>query len=127
MKIAIPTEDGVLCPHFGHCLAFTIVELGPDNREIIGTEIVTPPPHERGVIPAWLSQLGCTHVIVGGIGHRAVAILEQDGVQVISGVGSVTPQDAVRGWLDGCLDSDDNPCHDPGFRLHKRGGSECHS
>jgi predicted Fe-Mo cluster-binding NifX family protein len=114
MRIAIPTDNGVICSHFGHSPVFTIVEVSPDNREIVSSEVMTPPPHEHGVIPAWLNRLGCTHVMAGGIGHRAVAIFEQNGVRVIAGVASVKPEDAVRAWLDGRLDTDVNPCHEPG-------------
>ena len=35
MKIAIPTEDNHLCSHFGHCEAFTFVEVNPETKEII--------------------------------------------------------------------------------------------
>ena len=54
MKIAIPTADGVLCPHFGHCQHFTIVEIDPESKSIIKSEAMTPPPHEPGV---WEGEL----------------------------------------------------------------------
>ena len=34
MKIAIPTADGKLCPHFGHCEAFTFAEIDEATKEI---------------------------------------------------------------------------------------------
>ncbi len=57
MKIAIPTVDGVLCPHFGHCQQFAIVNVDPETKSIKSSEMLTPPPHEPGVLPAWLSDM----------------------------------------------------------------------
>ena len=35
MKIGIPTLEGKLCAHFGHCETFTFVEVNPETKEII--------------------------------------------------------------------------------------------
>ena len=35
MKIAIPTAEGKLCAHFGHCEIFTFAEINPETKEII--------------------------------------------------------------------------------------------
>ena len=56
MRIAVPTAQGTLCPHFGHCEQFALVDV--DNGKIVKTEYQTPPPHEPGVLPAWLHELG---------------------------------------------------------------------
>ena len=35
MKIAIPTLDGKLCAHFGHCETFSFAEVDMDTKEIL--------------------------------------------------------------------------------------------
>ena len=42
MKICIPTSDGRLCSHFGHCDIFTIAEINPATKEILYIEEKAP-------------------------------------------------------------------------------------
>ena len=35
MKICIPTSEGKLCGHFGHCDSFTFAEINPETKEIL--------------------------------------------------------------------------------------------
>jgi len=114
MKIAMPVEDGRLASHFGHARKFAFVLI--DDREIRGTEILDPPPHEPGVLPKWLGEQGATHVICGGIGARAVDILVQNGIEVIAGVPSMDPVKAVEAFLAGSIQGVSGPTCD-----HKHG------
>jgi predicted Fe-Mo cluster-binding NifX family protein len=115
MKIAIPTADGLLCAHFGHCQNFTIIDVDTDNKTIVGSEVQTPPPHEPGVFPVWLSQLGCNLIIAGGMGGRAVGMFQQNGIKVIIGAPCDKPEKIVLDYLEGELRTGLNPCDDPGF------------
>lgn len=126
MRVAIPTENNRVCPHFGHCEVFTIVEVDTETREVGETRILNPPPHERGVIPAWLNELGCTHIIAGGMGHRALALFEQYGVHVVSGAPSMTVEEAVAALINDDLNAGANPCNDPSFHRHGAGDGGCH-
>ncbi|MEZ5359740.1 MAG: NifB/NifX family molybdenum-iron cluster-binding protein [Candidatus Zixiibacteriota bacterium] len=126
MKFAIPTEDGLLCPHFGHSPLFTIVDVTPNGKEIASVETLVPPPHDKGVLPAWLKELNCTHVIAGGMGGRAVMLFEQSGIQVISGAPVMAPRDIVEVFLNGQLAANGNPCNDPSFH-HGHGHGQCSS
>ncbi len=110
MKIAIPTAEGVLCPHFGHCQQFAVVDVDPDKKSIEGTEMLTPPPHEPGVLPAWLSRMGCNLIIAGGMGGRAVGMFQQNGVEVVIGAPVAKPEDIVAAYLNGTLTTGDNAC-----------------
>ena len=85
MKIAIPTVDGVLCPHFGRCQQFAVLDVDPETKSINASEMLTPPAHEPGVLPAWLSRMGCNVIIAGGMGGRAVDMFEQNGIKVVMG------------------------------------------
>ncbi len=125
MRVAIPTENNLVCPHFGHCEVFTIVEVDPETGKVTEIKTMDPPPHERGVIPAWLNQLGCTHIIAGGMGHRALALFEQYGVHVVSGAPSMRVEDAVTALINDELNAGANPCNDPDFHRHGGGKGEC--
>ncbi|MFH1373367.1 MAG: NifB/NifX family molybdenum-iron cluster-binding protein [bacterium] len=122
MKIAIPTVDGVLCPHFGHCQQFAILDVDPETKSINEVEMLTPPPHEPGVLPAWLNQMGCTVIIAGGMGGRAVGIFQQNGIEVIMGAPNGKPEEIVAAYLNSKLTTGANPCDDPAFHGDKRCG-----
>ncbi len=123
MKIAIPTVDGLLCPHFGHCQQFAIVEVDTEKRDVISQTMITPPPHEPGILPQWISQQGCTVVIVGGMGGRALAMFNQSGITVVSGASSQEPKEIVLAYLNGELITGGNLCDGPIFR--QGGHTDC--
>lgn len=56
MKIAVPTAQGKLCMHFGHCEMFTVIDIDETNKKIETTTAIEPPPHEPGVLPKWLGE-----------------------------------------------------------------------
>ena len=110
MKIAIPTAEGVLCPHFGHCQQFAVMDVDMETKEITNTEMLTPPMHEPGVLPAWLGKMGCNMIIAGGMGQRAITLFEQNGVQVVIGASVGTPDEIVKAHLQGALETGTNFC-----------------
>jgi len=101
MKIAIPIENGMLCSHFGHAPKFAIVEIAEGS--VSGSQLMEPPPHEPGSLPKWLKRLGVTQVICGGIGARAVQLLQEAGIQVIAGIPVMDPAQAVEEYMAGRL------------------------
>jgi predicted Fe-Mo cluster-binding NifX family protein len=110
MKIAVPVADGVLCSHFGHCERFSIIQVDSEKKEIIAADTFTPPPHEPGVLPAWLSQMGCDIIIAGGMGMRAIDMFRTNGVEVVIGAPNGKPEDIVMAYLNGTLQTGDNVC-----------------
>jgi predicted Fe-Mo cluster-binding NifX family protein len=110
MKIAIPTADGRLCMHFGHCQQFALVDVDQENGNATQTEMVTPPPHEPGLLPRWLHQQGVDLIIAGGMGQRAQQLFTQSGVKVIVGAPAEPPEQLVSTYLDGDLQSGANAC-----------------
>jgi predicted Fe-Mo cluster-binding NifX family protein len=108
MRFAVPIADGKLTEHFGHCKEFAFIDV-TDNR-IIAQENKTPPPHEPGVLPKWLQELGTHVVIAGGIGHRAVQLLDSAGIKVISGAPAVAPEILVSDYLNNTLKAGGNLC-----------------
>lgn len=110
MKIAIPIANGQLCMHFGHCEQFALVEADEKTRKVAGTTLLTPPPHEPGVLPRWLHEQGANVIIAGGMGQRAQALFAQNGIQVIVGAQAGSPEDLAAAYLAGTLQSGANAC-----------------
>lgn len=115
MKIAIPTENGLLCSHFGHSPLFTIIDVNEKSKTIENTTTLAPPPHDKGVLPAWLADMKCSVIIAGGMGAMAVNLFEQNGITVVTGAPPIEPQEVVAQFLNNSLTSDSNPCQDPSF------------
>ncbi|MFW6333652.1 MAG: NifB/NifX family molybdenum-iron cluster-binding protein [Desulfosalsimonas sp.] len=117
MKIAIPLAGGKLTPHFGHCREFAFIEV--EGRGIVSREVLVPPPHEPGVLPRWLADNGVDLVLAGGIGRKAIDLLSQAGIRVITGAPAQDPETLVYGYLQNSLETEGNLCS---------GGSghECH-
>jgi ATP-binding protein involved in chromosome partitioning len=107
-RIAIPIADGKLCQHFGHCQQFALIDVR--DGAIIATTHADPPPHEPGVLPAWLAEQGATTIIAGGMGQRAQGLFTQRGIQVITGATPDTPEAIVTAHCAGTLATGANAC-----------------
>jgi predicted Fe-Mo cluster-binding NifX family protein len=106
---AVPTQEGVLCAHFGHCEKFTLVEAGDGGAPVV-KEVCDAPPHEPGLLPRWLAEKGVKTVIAGGMGARAQEIFAESGVRVVCGAPSLDPLQVVKEFVDGTLEVGDNVC-----------------
>ena len=110
MRVAIPIADGKLAVHFGHCAQFAIIDTDPAAKTILKTELVTPPPHEPGVLPRWLAERGVQTVIAGGMGQRAQSLFAERCIAVVVGAPSEAPEKLVADYLAGTLQAGDNVC-----------------
>ena len=110
MRIAIPVNEGKLCQHFGHCETFAVIDVDDNSKQIINREDLTPPPHEPGVLPVWLHKQGVTIVIAGGMGQRAQQLFAQNGIKVVIGASSGTPEELVLAYLQDTLKTGENIC-----------------
>jgi ATP-binding protein involved in chromosome partitioning len=108
MKFAIPLAEGKLTAHFGHCQEFALVDV--EDNEIKNKETLVPPPHEPGVLPRWLHELGTNIIIAGGMGARAIDLFVQNGIRVLTGAPSLTPEELVKQYLDNTLQTGANIC-----------------
>ena len=109
VKFAVPTNEGKLCAHFGHCEAFALIDT--DERGVIVNETyITPPPHEPGLLPPWLSQQGVNCIIAGGMGARAQELFAERGVKVVTGAQGEIPREVVENYLKGSLATGTNTC-----------------
>ncbi len=110
MRIAIPLAEGRLCPHFGHCEQFALVDVDEAAKTITSTTLVTPPAHEPGVLPRWLHGEGVHTIVAGGMGQRAQQLFVGNNIKVIVGAPPETPEKLVRAYLDGTLQVGENAC-----------------
>ena len=102
-KVAVPTRDGQIDEHFGHCEAFAIFTLGEDKK-ILDESLFSPPPGcgcKSGVIVNLL-QMGVDTVIGGNMGQGAVQNMRMQGLTVVRGA-SGAARAAVEAWLAGSL------------------------
>lgn len=110
MRIAIPLADGKLTMHFGHCASFALVDADTKTKSILKREDVDAPPHQPGLLPPWLAKKGVTTIIAGGMGHRALDLFAEQGIEVITGAPSQTPEKLVLAHLSGTLQVGANTC-----------------
>lgn len=110
MRIAIPTAGGLLCPHFGHCESFALIDVDEAGRRVVGMSYLDPPPHEPGLLPRWLAEQGADVIIAGGMGGRAQALFAQGGIRVVVGAPPEPPDEVAGAFLAGTLQVGDNVC-----------------
>lgn len=100
MKIAVPTRQGVVDNHFGHCDHYTIYTV--DNKQII--EISTlPSPQGCGCksnIASVLEQMGISVMLAGNMGQGALNKLQSHNIRVIRGCSGNTDS-VVEAYLKG--------------------------
>jgi ATP-binding protein involved in chromosome partitioning len=118
MKYAVPVTGGAMSPHFGHCEQFAFFDVD-EQKKIIGRELLTSPEHQPGLLPVWLAEQGASFVIAGGMGPRAIELLQQHGIGVALGTVESDPEKAVLSHLSGNLVTEENICD------HDHGHEEC--
>jgi predicted Fe-Mo cluster-binding NifX family protein len=100
VKIAVATDGCMVATHFGRCPEYTIFTI--DNGTITDKVVISNPGHEPGFLPEYLSKLGVTCVIAGGMGSKAQKLFSEKNIQVVTGVsGPVT--EVVNSYLAGSL------------------------
>ena len=107
-KVAVPTANGTLCSHFGHCEAFTIFEI--QENEIVAETTHPTPVHQPGAYPRWLVSQGVTHVLAGGMGHKAISLFQQQNIDVKTGVPEKSARELVSAFIADKLETGINAC-----------------
>jgi len=110
VRIAVPLDQGKVSSHFGHCEDFAFIDADRRAKEIVAKEIVPAPEHQPGLLPRWLAERGVSVVVAGGMGQRAIALFEQQGISVHVGAPSEEPEQVVRQYLEGALPEGRNLC-----------------
>jgi predicted Fe-Mo cluster-binding NifX family protein len=110
MKIALPTRDGKIDSHFGHCEYYTIVEIN-DNKEIVSKEILEAPQvcGCKSNIAFILSDMGVEWMLAGNMGQGAVNVLSAQNINVVRGC-SGEVDTVVKDWLQGKIQDNLTTC-----------------
>ena len=108
-KIAVSTTagglDDAVCPTFGRCGTFTIVEV--ENGEIKNTSVLQNPGANIGggagiQAAQTIINSGAKVAISGAFGPNSFAVLSQAGIKTIS-AGGMKVKDAVDAYIKGTL------------------------
>ena len=85
MKIALPTRDGHIDDHFGHCDHYTIVTI---EQGSVVDRTTLPSPQGCGCksnIASTLQQMGVSVMLAGNMGEGAKNKLQAHDIRVIRG------------------------------------------
>lgn len=115
MKIAIPTRDGVVDDHFGHCDHYTIYTI--EDKTITARETL-PSPQGCGCksgIASELAAMGVEVMLAGNMGEGAMNKLSSAGIRVIRGCRGdveVLVKTYLTGFVfDSGITCDHHECH----------------
>ena len=109
MKIAVPTRDGVVDDHFGHCAYYTIFNV--INGNVVETTLMPSPEGcgcKSGIAPV-LRQMGVAVMLAGNMGQGALNVLNSQRIEVIRGC-SGDVEAVVRDYLAGRLADNGESC-----------------
>ncbi|HOY32759.1 MAG TPA: NifB/NifX family molybdenum-iron cluster-binding protein [Bacteroidales bacterium] len=85
MKVAVPTRQGQVDDHFGHCEYYTIFTI--ENGKVEKQEMMESPIGCgcKSNIAPMLAQMGVKVMLAGNMGEGALCILSDSGIQVYRG------------------------------------------
>lgn len=118
MKICIPTANGRLCGHFGHCESFTFAEIDPETKEILNIEEKIPDEGISCGSASWISEQGVSKVLAGGMGNKPLMKFAQNGVEVVAGCPELSIKEILDKYLSNTLETGDNACAGEGHDHH---------
>lgn len=108
-RIAIPTSDGKLFPHFGKAPQVTVFDI--DDGKVVDKQVLTAPEHAHGAMPRFLQGLGVTDVVCGGLGTGAVTLLNQMDIAIHGGAPAINVDELIEKYISGSIVYGDSSCH----------------
>lgn len=118
-KIAVPTVDGHVDDHFGHCDHYTVFEVNDDKK--IVSETTVPAGEGCGCksnIASVLANMGVRVMLAGNMGDGAKRVLEAQHIQVIRGcTGDVKV--LAQAFLAGMVKDSGVGCSEHGHDCHQ--------
>ncbi len=117
MKIAVPTRNGMVDNHFGHCDYYTIVTLS-DNRAVLSTTHFTAPKGCgcKSNVATELKEMGVSVLLAGNMGQGAVNKVTAAGIEVVRGCSGDVLQ-LINSYASGLVADSGETCdhtHDDG-------------
>jgi predicted DNA-binding protein (UPF0251 family)/predicted Fe-Mo cluster-binding NifX family protein len=117
MKIAVPSHDGLVDEHFGHCKEFLVFRVEKDK---LVEEQAIPSPPDCGCksgIGAVLARSGITHLVGGNMGEGAFRVLQSQGIRVVRGASGLA-RAAVEAFVAGAVSDSGEGCAGHGDAGH---------
>ena len=102
MKLAVPTREGRVDDHFGHCDHYTIFTI--EGKQVISREVLASPQGCgcKSGIAADLEKMGVEVMLAGSMGDGALNKLSAHNIRVIRGCrGDI--EAVVSGFLAGFI------------------------
>ncbi len=109
-KVAIPTRNGQVDDHFGHCEYYTIYTL--DSGKVSHEEIFKAPEGcgcKSNIAPV-LAEKGVKVMLAGNMGMGALNVLNDSGIEVFRGC-SGEVKNVITGYLEGNISDSGIGCH----------------
>jgi predicted Fe-Mo cluster-binding NifX family protein len=126
MKVAMPSANGKLCGHFGHCEDFTFAEIDLEKKEIKNVETKVPEDGISCQSANWIAEQGVNVVFAGGMGGRPLEIFARNGVQVITGCPELEVKELLNAYMEQVLKTGENACGGEHHHCHGHGHHEGH-
>ena len=119
MKIALPSRNGCIDDHFGHCEYFTIFTVDDVNKEIINSETIESPSGCgcKSNIAESLSGVGVSLMLAGNMGDGAINALKKSNIEVVRGC-SGDVKTVVQNYLNGKIKDSGDSCHEHEHGCH---------
>lgn len=120
MKIALPSRNGYIDDHFGHCEYFTVFTIDDIKKEIIDSITIDSPAGCgcKSNIAQALSDMGVNLMLAGNMGDGAVNVLKKSEIEVVRGCSGDVKTVALD-YLNGKINDSGTSCH-----VHEHG---CHN
>lgn len=99
MKVAVPTRNGQVDDHFGHCEYYTIFTI--ENGKVEKEETMKSPEGcgcKSNVAPM-LAQMGVGVMLAGNMGMGALGVLNYNGIEVFRGC-SGDVKNVIKAYLE---------------------------
>lgn len=113
--VAIPSENGMLNPHFGHTTYFTLYTI--KQKTVSAQEEVSAVEGSHSDVIAWLkNEKNVEVVIAGGMGNEAATICRSFGMKIFRGVGVGKCSSIIQLYIEKKLTDREGSCsgHDGG-------------
>ena len=109
-KLAIPTRDGMVDDHFGHCAYYTVISLDEQNQVMNQERLDSPEGCGcKSNIASVMQEMGITLMLAGNMGMGAYNKLSAHGISVIRGCrGKVN--DVLKAYLNEKLNDSQESC-----------------
>jgi predicted DNA-binding protein (UPF0251 family)/predicted Fe-Mo cluster-binding NifX family protein len=119
MKIAVPSNGGLVDEHFGHCKEYLIFRV--EGATLVSEETIASPENCgcKSGVAGDLAAAGVTHIVAGNMGEGAVRVLGSHGLTVIRGA-SGDARAAAEAFAKGALADSGVGCAG-----HGESGHEC--